>query len=129
MFGAHVTPETELIWEDLVQKHPKCLPFKNKGWQFWPKMKEIMGSPPPQGLRVFHTGQNSSAEQHERSQSLPWDIEQDGVPLPDDSQVCIYSFFIHFLIIVLESSFRDRFYTGVLHIWYMDKLIRFICFL
>lgn len=108
MFGAHVTPETELIWEDLVQKHPKCLPFKNKGWQFWPKMKEIMGSPPPQGLRVFHTGQNSSAEQHERSQSLPWDIEQDGVPLPDDSQVCIYSFFNSFSYHCIRVKFPGQ---------------------
>ncbi|KAE9388295.1 hypothetical protein BT96DRAFT_755539, partial [Gymnopus androsaceus JB14] len=51
--GGHVTPKTEMMWLDLVSKHPKCEPYKNKGWAIWPKMKEILGSPPPQGLQVY----------------------------------------------------------------------------
>ncbi|KAJ3727453.1 hypothetical protein C8R42DRAFT_553144, partial [Lentinula raphanica] len=45
--GAHVTPESESVWADLVKKNPAVAPFKHKGWLFWDKMKEILGSPPP----------------------------------------------------------------------------------
>ncbi|KAE9395227.1 hypothetical protein BT96DRAFT_746447, partial [Gymnopus androsaceus JB14] len=40
--GAHITPETELLWEDIVKSNPKCEPYKYKGWSFWDKMLEIM---------------------------------------------------------------------------------------
>ncbi|KAJ3831699.1 hypothetical protein F5878DRAFT_518641, partial [Lentinula raphanica] len=36
--GAHVTPESESVWADLVKKNPAVAPFKHKGWPFWDKM-------------------------------------------------------------------------------------------
>ncbi|KAJ3785484.1 hypothetical protein GGU10DRAFT_333124 [Lentinula aff. detonsa] len=51
--GAHVTPESEPMWEDLLRSNPAVLPYKYTGWVYWDKMKEILGSPPPTGHRVF----------------------------------------------------------------------------
>lgn len=88
--GAHITPETELLWEDIVKSNPKCGPFKYEGWPFWDKMLEIMGSPIPKGVRVYRAGaiDTSRVAERERAPSPLWDIEDESKALPDEcSQV------------------------------------------
>ncbi|KAJ4001872.1 hypothetical protein F5050DRAFT_1891003 [Lentinula boryana] len=79
--GAHVTPESEPMWEDLLRSNPAVLPYKYTGWVYWDKMKEILGSPPPTGHRVFRPNQAVLA----RSVSPIWDIENSS-NLPTGSQ-------------------------------------------
>ncbi|KAJ3991369.1 hypothetical protein F5050DRAFT_1812633 [Lentinula boryana] len=69
--GAHVTPKSEPMWEDLLRSNPAVLPYKYTGWVYWDKMKEILGSPPPTGHCVFCPNQAVLA----RAVSPIWDIE------------------------------------------------------
>ncbi|KAF9255484.1 hypothetical protein L218DRAFT_806772, partial [Marasmius fiardii PR-910] len=40
--GAHVTPETVSVWEDLVKTNPLVKPYRNVGWEYYEPMAEIM---------------------------------------------------------------------------------------
>ncbi|KAJ3737208.1 hypothetical protein DFJ43DRAFT_1035475 [Lentinula guzmanii] len=82
--GAHVTPESESVWEDLVKKNPT---------PFWDKMKEILGSPPPRDHHVFRASQTprEATPPPDAPQSLYWDIEDPNANLLDGSQDTIDS--------------------------------------
>ncbi len=113
--GAHVTPESEQVWEDLLRANPAVAPYKNTGWRWWDKMKEILGSPPPRGLNVFHARQHSPVGPRERSSS--WVIEDPNQALPDeDIQVCIFSYrTVSYLIVsdFLIQPFLDKDSEGI----------------
>lgn len=73
------------MWEDLLKSNPSVLPYKYTGWKYWDKMKEILGSPPPTGHRVFRANQMAVP----RADSPIWDIEK-GFELPSGSQVFLF---------------------------------------
>ncbi|KAF9260286.1 hypothetical protein L218DRAFT_1002911 [Marasmius fiardii PR-910] len=86
--GAHVTPETVSVWEDLVKTNSLDKPYRNVGWEYYEPMAEIMPVI-TRNQHVFQADKSMIGGTQDREfdgESQPWDIEDPTKELPSDDE-------------------------------------------
>ncbi|KAG1839199.1 hypothetical protein DFJ58DRAFT_733419 [Suillus subalutaceus] len=74
--GANIVPADAACWTAFAKSCPDMKPFRNKGWEHFHEMDELMCTQPSRGTNAFHAGH----ETFKSEQALSDDGQVNGTP-------------------------------------------------